>query len=270
MNNRKPQILLTNDDGIKSPGLWAAAEALSSLGYVTLAAPREQSSGTGRSFPDFSDGKISLTKMRVHEQEWTVYAIGGTPAQVVQHCLLEIMPVQPDLVVSGINYGENLGDSVGISGTIGAALEAASMDLPAMAVSLELPIGGDYLSHSRDIDFSTAAFFTRHFAKAVLEKGLPDDVDVLKIDVPLQATPQTLWRVTRLAKHRYYTPYLKRSGKWNDTGSIEAYRTDVKPNEVATDSDIYALYFDKIVSVTPLSLDMTSRVEFEELDDLLH
>ena len=77
----KPQILLTNDDGIRSPGLWAAAEALSELGYVTVVAPRDQSSGMGRSLPTTSDGIIREEHLQVNGQDWPVYAVGGTPAQ---------------------------------------------------------------------------------------------------------------------------------------------------------------------------------------------
>jgi 5'-nucleotidase len=86
----KPHILLTNDDGIRSPGLWAAAEALSRLGFVTVAAPREQSSGAGRSLPSTSDGVIREEIIEVRGQQWKAYAVGGTPAQAVQHGLLEI------------------------------------------------------------------------------------------------------------------------------------------------------------------------------------
>lgn len=269
MADTKKQILLTNDDGIQSPGLWAAAEALSSLGYVTVAAPREQESGTGRSFPIISDGKIQPTQMVVHDQEWTVYAIGGTPAQTVQHSLLEIMPVRPDLVVSGINYGENIGTIVGVSGTVGAALEATSMGIPAMAVSFEVKDTATHHTHSLEVNFSTAAFFTHYFAKIMLQKELPDDVDMLKIDIPLNATPQTSWRTTRMARHRYYAPIIKRNGSWNDKGRIGGYRMKVKPDEVPPDTDVYAFSFDHLVSVTPLSLDMTSRVDLQKLETLM-
>ena len=121
MQNRRYQILLTNDDGINSPGLWAAAAALSHLGYVTVAAPREQSTSMGRSMPPASDGKLIPVKMRIAEQDWTVYAVGGTPAQAVFHAVEELLPQKPDLVVSGINYGENVGSGITISGTVGAA-----------------------------------------------------------------------------------------------------------------------------------------------------
>src|SRR5260221_2714382 len=114
---KKPQILLTNDDGIRSPGLWAAAAVLSEFGYVTVTAPCEQSSGAGRSLPNTSDGIISEEQVQVNGQKWSVFAVGGSPAQSVLHGVLEILKFKPDLVVSGINYGENVASGVTISGT---------------------------------------------------------------------------------------------------------------------------------------------------------
>ena len=133
----KPQILLTNDDGIQSPGLWSAAEALSEIGFVNVVAPRDQFSGSGRSFPTSSDGAIQPQEIEVHGKHWTVYAVGGTPAQTVSHAILEILPEYPDILVSGINYGENVGIGITASGTVGAAMEAASLGIPSLAVSLE-------------------------------------------------------------------------------------------------------------------------------------
>ena len=268
MKTKRTQILLTNDDGIQSPGIWAAAEALSELGFVTVAAPREQASGTSRSLPVTSDGKIQTTNLQIGSQEWETYAVGGTPAQSVLHGVLEIMPTKPDLVVSGINYGENIGYSTTISGTVGAAIEAASLGIPALAVSLELPnVDEDYLSYSREHDFSTAAYFTRLFADMVLRTRLPHDVDFFKIDVPYDATPQTPWRMTRIARHPYYIPILERTGSWEDYGRIGAYM-ELKPNEVEPDTDAYVLRFKRMVSVAPASLDLSSRVSLNKLEKL--
>lgn len=264
--SEKIQILLTNDDGIQSPGLWAAASALSRLGYVTVAAPREQASGAGRSLPHTSDGRITKTILNINGQEWPVFAIGGTPAQVVQHALLEIMPGPPALVVSGINYGENLGTSITVSGTVGAAMEGAAMGVPSLAVSLQLA-GTDYISYS-DQDFSTAGHFTYLFAKMMLEKSFPPDVDLLKLEVPTGATPDTPWRITRLARHRYYLPFASRAGEWEEPYLIEG-RPQVSRDEVEPGTDIYTLVFDQLVSVTPLSLDMTSRVDLSALEEHL-
>src|SRR5574340_1621979 len=161
---KKCNILLTNDDGIQSPGLWAAAGALSELGYVTVVAPREQSSGMGRSLPNVSDGIITRMMIRVNDQDWPVFAVGGSPAQAVLHGILEVMEEKPALVVSGINYGENLGLGVTVSGTVGATMEAAALGYPALAMSLQAD-ASYHLSYSEEIDFSAAAYFTTYFAR---------------------------------------------------------------------------------------------------------
>jgi 5'/3'-nucleotidase len=263
----KPQILLTNDDGIRSPGLWAAASVLASLGRVTVAAPEEQSSGTGRSLPNTSSGVIRKQEIEVNGQLWTVHAVGGTPAQAVLHAVLEIMPDKPDLVVSGINYGENVGLGVTISGTVGAAMEAASLGYPALAVSLQAD-QRYHLSYSKEVDFTAAAHFTALFGRMLLEKRLPGDVQILKVDVPSGATPQTPWQVTRVARQRYYEPVRPDRSSWEVPG-IPSYREAAILEGEDQDSDVYVLKRKESVSVTPLSLDMTSRVELADLEKQL-
>lgn len=268
MNQPRCQILLTNDDGIESPGLWAAAQALSKLGFVTVAAPRDQASGTGRSLPITSDGRITLRKLQIGSQEWQAYAVGGTPAQVVLHALHELLPERPDLVVSGINYGENIGEGITVSGTVGAAMEAAGNFIPALAMSLQIDPQEDYYGYSRRVDFSAAAYFTEYFARQILEKKLPPDVDLLKVDVPDGATQQTPWKITRISRQRYFEPYVIRQGSLEEPGMISA---TIQPDEkkLEPDGDIRAVIFDRVVSVTPVSLDMTARVDFEEMRRLL-
>lgn len=263
-NNGRPQILLTNDDGINSPGLWAAAEALSSLGYVWVAAPREQSSGMGRSMPPTSDGIITTQSLTVHGKEWTIYAVGGTPAQTVQHAILEIMPVKPDLVVAGINYGTNFGTGVTISGTVGAAMEGASHDIPALAVSLETE-HKYHLSNSHEIDFKAAAHFTTLFAGQLLLKEFPGDVQVLKVEVPSNATPKTPWVTTRLSRLRFYLPTAPVRKSWSEPGST-GYEQVPEASTFAPDTDVHAVIVERKVAVTPVSLDQTSRVDLDALD----
>ena len=262
----KYQILLTNDDGIRSPGLWAAAEALSDIGFVTVAAPRDQSSGMGRSLPATSDGTIRPETLNVCGKDWTVYAVGGSPAQAVLHGMLEIMPQRPDLVVSGINYGENMACGVTISGTVGAAMEAAGMGVRALAMSLEAGVEHHH-SHSLDIDFSTAAWFTAYFARIMLEKDMPPDVDLIKVDIPNDATPQTPWEVTRLSRQPYFVPVAPVRASWDESKRVSYKFEPIIPCE--QDSDVNALQVKRIISVTPLSLDMTSRVVLSDLSALL-
>ncbi|MFN3490696.1 MAG: 5'/3'-nucleotidase SurE [Anaerolineales bacterium] len=267
MKKNKPHILLTNDDGIASPGLWAAAGELAKVGFVNVAAPREQSTAMGRSLPSTSDGIIQQLKMQVIGQEWDVYAVGGSPAQAVLHGLLEIVPHKPDLIVSGINYGENVGLGITISGTVGAAMEAAAMGYPALAVSLETDTSY-HLSHSNDIDFKAAGYFTAYFAKIMLEKKLLDGVDLLKVEVPRHATVETGWQAARLSRQRYYEPVTAKRNSWDEPGAI-IYRHEVLADTEPEDTDAYVLRIKKMVAVTPLNLDMTARVDLKEFETYL-
>jgi 5'-nucleotidase len=255
-------ILLTNDDGIHSPGLWAAASELMALGEVMVVAPLHQNTSIGRSMPASSTGRIHIESLTMHGRDWQGYAVDGTPAQAVQHALLEVLPRTPDLAVSGINYGENVGTGVTISGTVGAAMEAATFHVPALAVSLETD-PRYHLTHSDEVDFSAAAAFTRRFAELLLCWPHPADVDVLKVEVPAEATPHTPWRVTRLSRERYYHPKKAERPTLAETGPIGYYQS-VDATRLEPDSDVRAL-LDHVVSVTPLSLDMTSRVDLISL-----
>ena len=267
MKKKKPHILLTNDDGIRSPGLWAAASELSKIGYVTVAAPREQSSGMGRSLPSTSDGIIRKEQVQVNGQTWDVYAVGGTPAQAVLHGILEIIPHKPDLIVSGINYGENVGLGVTISGTVGAAMEAAALGIPAMAISLETDTQY-HLTHSEDIDFSVAGYFAAYFAKLLLKKRFSQEVDLIKVEVPTHATPETEWEVGGLSHNRYYDPFPAQRSSWDEPGPILYKLTEHIANE-PENTDVHILRTKKKVAVTPLNLDMTARVKFSEFEDFL-
>jgi 5'-nucleotidase len=267
MNNSPIQILLTNDDGIQSPGLWAAAEALSCLGYVTVAAPRDQWSGAGRSHPSHTDGRINPQTLNVHGKDWTVYAVGGTPAQTIAYGIMEICPRKPDLVVSGINYGENVGTGTTVSGTVGAALEAAAFGIPAMAISLQTPASYN-LSYSKDIDFSASKHFVTIFSQMLLQQRMPEDVDVLKVEVPDNANKDTPWQITRIARNPYYHMVLEKREHWEDPNPIK-YQIRYEDEKLDPASDVYVLRESRLVSVTPLSIDLTSRVDMADLDTLL-
>src|SRR5215210_6477445 len=220
MSRSRPEILLTNDDGILSPGLWAAAASLSKLGFVTVTAPRDQASGAGRSLPNSSDGIIQEKRVQVNGQEWSVYAVGGSPAQTILHAVYEVMKRKPDLVVSGINYGENVASGITISGTVGAAMEGASLGIPSMAVSLEAD-AKFHLSYSEEISFLVAAEFTARIARLLLDKKFPADVNLLKVDVPSDATVDTPWQLTRVSRQRYYRPVPAQRISLSEPGLME-------------------------------------------------
>ncbi|MCP4138757.1 MAG: 5'/3'-nucleotidase SurE [Chloroflexi bacterium] len=263
----KKQILLTNDDGIQSPGLWATAEALSEIGFVTVAAPRDQSSAMGRSMPITSDGTIMKESVHVNGQDWTVYAVGGSPAQSVQHGILRILKKKPDLVVSGINYGGNLALGVSVSGTVGAAMEGAAFGCPALAISLDTD-KEHHLSYSNDVDFSSAAHFAAFFAQKLLEKKFSAQVQLIKVDVPRKATPDTPWRIARLSPNRYYIPGAGKEDAWDKPHLLD-YHVGVNWEIEPDDTDVYAIHQRGEVAVTPLTLDFTSRMKLEDFDSFL-
>jgi 5'-nucleotidase len=267
MAEKKPLILFTNDDGIGSPGLWAAAEAFTDIADILVVAPREQQSGMGRSLPVTSEGRIVEQQMTFTGKPYTVYGVDGTPAQAVQHGVIELADRIPSLVVSGINYGENTGNGVTISGTVGAALEASSLGIPAVAVSQETR-RDQHLSYSTDVDFTAAAHFTRMFGLWLMSHAVPDDVDVLKIDVPLNATPDTEWRITRLSRNRVYWPTRPERVALSDIGRM-GYHLELDPSKAEPDSDVRVVLKDGLVSVTPISLDMTSRTDLYRLKQLI-
>jgi 5'-nucleotidase len=263
----RPSILLTNDDGIESRGLWAAAEALAAVGDVTVVAPSQQWSGAGRSFPRTTSGKIDVREKFFGGENHRVYAVDGSPAQVVLFALFDILPSPPSLVVAGINFGENVGFGITISGTVGAVLEAAAGGLRALAVSQETP--ADLKEDlSCNVDFSSATYFTRLFAEKTLALPVQSDVAALKVDVPLGAVPETPWALTRLSRARYYEPVPPGRKTFSEAVQIP-FRIQYDPGKLKPGSDVYALHVEHKVSVTPLSLDLTSRADFPELDAAL-
>jgi 5'-nucleotidase len=254
---------VTNDDGIDSPGLASAAAAADPLGDLLIVAPRTQQSGAGRSMPGYHDGRLFETTIHYNGTTWAGYAAHASPAQAVQHALLELAPRRPALAISGINFGENVGVAVTISGTVGAAMEAAAQGVRAMAVSLEVDPS---LHHDYDdsVNFSGAMHFTRFFAERWLRSDLPFDVDVLKLDIPARAAPDTPWAITRLERRPYYVPTPPARARLDDEGRIGYQMLPDRFTDGSIETDAAAVRAGW-VAVTPISLDMTSRVDFSAL-----
>jgi len=266
--DERPLILFTNDDGIDSPGLWAAVKAFADMGDLLVVAPREQQSGMARSMPTYSKGKIYPQPAAVDLPNCEAYAVDGTPAQAVQHGVLELAKRPIALAVSGINYGDNTGNGVTISGTVGAALEAASLGIRSIAISQQTPFDL-HLTYSDGVDFYTAAQFAKHFGSWLIDhQALPDDVDVLKIDIPWQAPLECDWRMTRVSRRRVYWPTRPERASFDGNGKL-GYQYNTDPAKAEPDSDVYALMHDGVVAVTPMSLDMTSRTDLFRLRQIL-
>ena len=254
----KPLILITNDDGIHSPGLSAAAQALDPLGELLIVAPVEQQTSMSRSRSQQYgvDGTLNKTTVHYRDNSWEGYSARATPALSVVHAVQEIAEREIALVVSGINYGENVGTCVTVSGTIGATIEAAEKGIPALAVSQEIA-GVDYHTYGDEVDFSAAIHFIRQIAEVMLKNAIPFDADVLKLEIPHGATPDTRMVVTRQDRLVYYQPSLIKRDHLLGT-KAKVSHIPSKGQYTTKDTDAYALA-EGFVSITPLSLDLTSR-----------
>jgi 5'-nucleotidase len=256
------RILVSNDDGVYASGLQAAAKSVQGLGQVVVAAPSGQMSGVGRSVSVFEP----LRYAHVNLNGFQAYAVTGTPVDSVIIGIFAIMKGElPDLVVSGINVGENIStDTVTTSGTIGAALEAASYGIPSIAASIQVVDQGDKfdMHHGEKHNFEVATKVLRRVASKVLEHGLPEGVDVLNLNVPADATEDTDIVVTRLARKTTVQERFDPRGRpyyWIDGDLICC-------DEEGT--DVQTIYQDKKISLTPLTLDSTARIDFKQIEGL--
>lgn len=239
------RILLSNDDGIMAPGINALRQTLEKIGEVTVVAPDRPRSATGLGITIHKP--LRTEEIKFPDSSSICYAINGTPSDCVKLAIQALMPVKPDIVVSGINQGPNLGTDVLYSGTVSAALEGVINDVPAVAVSL-----ASWESH----DFSYAADFTSRIIKVVLEQGLPEET-LMNINIPVTAPGQRPPQVsiTRLGKRRYENIFEKRQDPRGKTyywmgGEVSDIHAD-------PDTDISAVKRGD-VSITPLFFDVTN------------
>ena len=240
-------ILVTNDDGIDAPGLKALAESLAEVGEVTVVAPDKEMSATSQS--------ISLhTPLRVRKYDDRRYSVSGTPADNVILAIYHLMPHKPDLVVSGINPGGNLGENIVYSGTVAAAMEAALHRVPSFAISL---------ATRRHLDFSVAASFASRLAAKVMSEGLPPGV-MLNVNVPHGEVRGV--RLTRQSQKVSQNLVLEQK----DPRGRPYYWLDetVELNGVEPDSD-YAAVMAHDISVTPLQVDRTHYASMNHLSSWL-
>lgn len=246
----KPKILLTNDDGITSAGLWAAYDALAPIADVTVVAPATQQSAVGRSISIFEPIRAN----RVTMNGVPAYSVGGKPTDSVIIGLFALR-LNPDLVVSGINIGENLSyESIMTSGTVGAALEASNQGVPSLAFSLQVEDQGEKFDDpSRITDrFFDAKRVVREVCERVLANGFPENAHVINVNIP--APVRGGYEITRLAEKLFHTGVEERL----DPRGRPYYWIDGPLYEDAEEgTDVHAVQRGN-VSITPITLDCTA------------
>ncbi|MEE8402465.1 MAG: 5'/3'-nucleotidase SurE [Candidatus Hydrothermarchaeaceae archaeon] len=243
-------ILVVNDDGINAPGIRAAVEAVKCIDKVVVVAPAVQQSGVGRSISLFSP--VSISKGKVAGVD--AYSISGTPVDAVIAGIYGILGEAPDLLISGINVGENMSSEATTSGTVGAALEGASQGIPSIAISIHSTEAIKFVSMEYDIDFSAAKKVVKKLAKHVLKNGLSEGVDLLNVNIPAKVEKMEV-EITRLARRMYTTSVEER----RDPRGRKYYWIAGEPiNDAEVGTDVHTVRVDKRISITPLKLDFTS------------
>ncbi len=233
-------ILLSNDDGYNAPGLQALIGAMQTVGDVYVAAPADNQSGKGHSV---TNGKYLYVHANKQPDGRTFYSIEATPATSVRLGIDALMPKKPDVVISGINRGENLGFVVYYSGTLGAAREAAMSGLPAIAVSMQ----GD-----RADDYQAAAAYVRNLLEQLRDKHLLKPGFFLNVNVPA-GQPKGV-RVTRLSMTKGKPIYDRHSDAEGRPYYEQSWRP-VSDNDEMTDVWAFARGF---ITLTPMMLDTTA------------
>lgn len=263
------KILISNDDGVFAPGILAAKQAVEDLAEVVVVAPDKNNSSVGRRLSLFKHLKIKPYEM---EDGFKAYSLSGSPADSVIVGANYVMDEKPDLVICGINAGINISCDITSSGTVCAALEAVSLGIPAVAVSLFMDPKTSYKQDENgewtiNYDFSLAKKVLHNLVLKIINKGFPQDVDLFNLNVPSNYKSEEV-KITHLSDKMLDKMVI-------DNRSVEKkelfnYNLDENQNSdelvmiasnLITDydknSDGYALIVDKQPSLTPLSVDMT-------------
>jgi 5'-nucleotidase len=241
-------ILVTNDDGINALGIRALAQHLGEIGKVSIVAPDRERSAVGHALTLHHP----LRAVKLGEN---MYAVDGTPTDCVNLGINSLLSIKPDIVISGINHGANLGDDITYSGTVSAAMEATLMGIPSFAISLATTTETD--------NFVPAARFAAKLAEIIIRQGLPNDT-FLNVNVP-NHPPELLKKplITCQGKRSYEGMIINnidpRGRNYYWIGSVDLHFHDV------AGSDYYAVTRGHI-SITPLHLDLTNYASLKELE----
>lgn len=241
------KILVTNDDGIHAPGLSALVDSLKNIGTVVVVAPDRERSAIGHALTLHHP----LRAIKVGDY---MYAVDGTPTDCVNLGIHTLLEFKPDLVVSGINNGGNMGDDVTYSGTVSAAMEATLMGIPAFSISL--------VTSGDKNDYSAAACFAAKLAELINNKGLPDDT-FLNVNIPdLPGDKLLKPLITSQGKRRYEGSIIDkidpRGRNYYWIGTVDLNFHDIEGSDYTAVSRGH-------ISITPLHLDLTNYNSFSIL-----
>lgn len=258
--NRRPVILVTNDDGISAPGLHNLVEAISDLGEVVVVAPDKPQSGMGHAIT--IGVPLRLTKVPDFVNGVEAYQTSGTPVDCVKIAVDKILKRKPDICLSGVNHGANHSINVIYSGTMSAAMEAAIESIPSVGFSL--------LDYRVEADFSAAKIFAYKIVKSLLEGKIADKHLLLNVNIP--AVPFELINGIKVCRQAYAKYDENFDERLDPNGKKYYWLTGEFRNfDEGKDTDVWALEHN-YVSVVPVQFDLTNyqlKSELEKSWDIL-
>lgn len=258
------KALISNDDGITASGILASKNAVEDLCETYVIAPETQQSGIGHALTLYEPLRVNEHTLKDGTKG---YGVTGTPTDAVTLALFEIMDEKPDIMISGINTGFNIGKAeLTTSGTLGAAIEAASFGIPTIAISLEVTREDVKFENGEiQVDFEFAKKMLNKLAKIVLKKGLPEGIDLLNVNVPANPSDDD-FEISHLSE-RMYIPTIET--RLDPRGKPYYWIDGELYKQHSPGSDGYVLHNLHKTSVTPIKIDQTvPKKDFEDFLDI--
>lgn len=254
------RVLISNDDSYLSPGLYILYESIKDLYEVLTISTQYPKSATGREITFNKPLRLYKTKFSGYE----VFVTDGSPIDAL-HLAVEILGFKPDLILSGVNVGENLSlQHIFYSGTVGLAIEAALMGIPAIAVSADVYEFSDFNDSRLQ---SLISRFVRNLLQNVNRLGFPEGVDVLTINIPRINEFNNCYRVVKAARLRWRAKYKLDK----DVRGNPCYWLQGEPGITEVDTDVYFFEREKCITITPLTVDLNvGSATIRQVDKLIH
>jgi 5'/3'-nucleotidase len=248
--NRK-LVMVTNDDSVQSNGVIALARAASKYAEAIIVAPEQPQSATALSMTFHKP--LRVTKVR--KEEFECYAVSGSPGDCVMVGVNKVLPRRPDLVVSGINIGDNSTfQDILASGTVAAALESAISGIPAIAFSMEVSGESMFALEYDQPDFTNAAIIAGEIIRDVLENGMPEGAEILNVNFPKKVQPSTPIKLTEVGRRKYTDKVIVRR---DPRGREYYWLFGERLSEFPERTDAEAVAIRRHVSISPIVLKMS-------------
>jgi len=257
MSSSRKLVMVTNDDSVGSNGIVELARAASKHADAIIVAPEQPQSATALSLTFHKPLRVA----RVRKENFECYAVSGSPGDCVMIGVNKVLPRRPDLVVSGINIGDNnTYQDLLASGTVAAALESAITGIPAIAFSMEVSGESMFALEYDQPDFKNAGAIAGEIIRDVLDHGMPQGAEILNVNFPRNVEPKTPIRLTEVGRRKYTDKVLVRR---DPRGRAYYWLFGERLSHFPSKTDIAAVATDKDVSITPITLQMSGPISDE-------